>query len=74
MKIEVRLFATLRQDRFNKRAIDFPDGCTVTEVLDRLEIDPQDLAILLVNGRDAAADQPLKADDVLALFPPVAGG
>lgn len=36
------------------------------------------LSIVLINGRDArdvgGLDAPLKSDDIIAIFPPVAGG
>lgn len=74
MKIEVRLFATLRQNRFHTSTLDFPEDCTLAGVVERLEIGAEELAILLVNGRDATTDCLLKAGDVVAIFPAVAGG
>ena len=74
MKIEVRLFATLRQNRFHTATLDLPDGCTLAAVVEQLGIAAEELAILLVNGRDATPDYSLKAGDVVAMFPAVAGG
>ena len=74
MKVEVRLFATLRQNRFRNRELDAPEQGTVEEVLRQLHIDSQEVAILLVNGRDATIGQPLHDGDVVSLFPLVAGG
>jgi molybdopterin converting factor small subunit len=74
MKIEVRLFATLRQNRFHKATLDFPDDCTLADIVERLAIGSDEPAILLVNGRHATTDHPMKAGDVVAMFPPVAGG
>jgi len=49
-------------------------GTTVEQVVLSLRI-PADLERLtVVNGRDAAPDQPLSEGDVLSLFPPLAGG
>ena len=79
MRIEVRLFATLVPylppgSRDGAIALDVPDGSTVREVVRRLRI-PADLErVTLVNGADAAADAPLRAGDVVTLFPPLAGG
>ncbi len=37
-----------------------------------------DMSIILINGRDSrdlsGLDTPLKTDDIIAIFPPVAGG
>lgn len=76
MKITVKLFAFLRQGRFKIREFNFPDGTTVGQVLDSLAISRQEMeiGIIFINGKHADFDTVLKADDVLAVFPPVAGG
>ena len=74
MEVEVRLFATLRQDRFPKRKLDVSEECTVGDVLRQLSIGSQEVAILLVNGQHVTVDHPLHADDVVSLFPLIAGG
>ena len=54
--------------------LDLPPGTTVGQVVHSLRI-PADLERLtVVNGRDAAPEQPLVEGDVLSLFPPLAGG
>ena len=54
--------------------LDLPDGRTVADVARQLGI-PADLArVVLVNGRDAAPEQPLAPGDVVSIFPPLAGG
>ncbi len=79
MKIEVKLFATLR-DYLPKGSslfsctMDIGQGTRVDEVLSNLHI-PEDLSkIILVNGIHGKSDQILKDGDVLSVFPPVAGG
>ncbi|KAB3540989.1 MoaD/ThiS family protein [Alkaliphilus pronyensis] len=74
MKIEVRLFATLRENRGKVLHISLNDGETVREVLNQLNISPEEVAILLVNGRDGLIDTALEDNDVLSIFPPVGGG
>lgn len=74
MKIEVRLFATLRYKREKKQFIDFQEGADVREVIKKLNIEEEEVAILLVNGRDGDFDRKLVDGDVLSLFPPVGGG
>jgi sulfur carrier protein ThiS len=64
----------LRQGRFPKRKLELTEGITVGKVLKKLGIEPEDVAILLVNGQDVTERGVLRPDDVLALFPPVAGG
>lgn len=74
MKIEARLFATLREDRGKKVDLDLPAGSSPRDVLRALAIAEPDVAILLVNGRDADPLHALADGDVVSLFPPVGGG
>lgn len=74
MIITVKLFATFRDDRFSKQEMEFSDGSAVTDVLEKLNIPAEEVAICLVNGRTAPKDQLLQNGDTLSLFPPVGGG
>lgn len=74
MKIEVRLFATFRHGREKKQFIEFEEAADVREVIDKLKIEEEEVAILLINGRDGEFDRKLVDGDVLSLFPPVGGG
>ncbi len=79
MKIEVQLYATLAQylpkGAEKRRAVmEFIDGITVGRVLDQLGISKEHPNMVLVNGIHTEDDTPLKDGDVLAVFPPLAGG
>ena len=79
MRVEVHLFATLArflppESREGRVVLDVPDGARAREVIQRLGIPPEFERVLLVNGHEADADAVLRADDVLTLFPPLAGG
>lgn len=74
MGITVKFFATFRQGRGKIMNIEIEQKSTVKEVLDKVEIEPEEVAILLVNGRDGKVDQLLEDGDTLSLFPPVGGG
>jgi len=54
--------------------LDLPEGATVDQVVHSLRIPSELERLTVVNGRDAAPDQPLSEGDVLSLFPPLAGG
>lgn len=79
MKVEVRLFATLAtylpDDSDGRSAmLELTDGARVTDAVRWLGI-PDDMSyVTMINGRDAALEQVLADGDVLALFPPLAGG
>ena len=54
--------------------MEFGDGTTVGKVIDQLGIPKEHSNMVLVNGIHAQDDAPLKDGDVLAVFPPLAGG
>lgn len=74
VQVEVRLFATLRNNRFKKEKKEFQEGVTAEIIFQELDIDYEDVAILLINGRDGLLDTILKDGDTLSVFPPVGGG
>jgi len=72
--IEVRLFATLRENRgkiLHVEANDFKDG---ESLIDHLEIDRKDVSIFLINGIHSKLEDSIKDEDIVAIFPPVGGG
>lgn len=78
MRLEIRLYATLRQAAPAAPAgvvpLDVPDGATVAQVLGLVKIDPADVRMIMVNGLAAELDHILKDGDRLGLFPPLGGG
>lgn len=50
------------------------ENITPRYILEKLNIQVEEVAILLINGRDGKVDTLLKDGDVLSLFPPVGGG
>ncbi len=72
--IEVRLFATLREDRgkvLHVNAEDFNNG---QDLIDHFKIDTADVAIFLINGIHSKLEDEIKDNDIIAIFPPVGGG
>jgi molybdopterin converting factor small subunit len=79
MRVEVRLFATLGRylpegSQGDSVVLELPDGATVGHVVRALGIPPELECLTVINGHDAPASQPLSDGDVLAMFPPLAGG
>jgi molybdopterin converting factor small subunit len=79
VRVEVHLTATLGRylptgTLGDSVVLDVPTGATVGQVVDSLRIPSDVERLTVVNGRDAAPDQPLSEGDVLSLFPPLAGG
>jgi molybdopterin converting factor small subunit len=79
VRVEVRLFATLAaflppHSRDGAAVLEIPDGGTLRDVTQRLGIPPDLARVVLVNGRDVGADAALVAEDIVTIFPPLAGG
>jgi len=84
MKIHVRLFASLREklpDAERGRAtLERPEGSSLLDLIEHLEIDDKLAQMVLVNGQQAPrpvsrrAGVALEDGDTVAIFPPLAGG
>lgn len=74
MNIKVKLFATLRRGRRKEVGLELAAGAAVRQVMEALNIPEEDVAILLVNGRDATLTESLAEGDTVSIFPPVGGG
>ena len=84
MKVEVRLFAQLR-DRLpgsprGRDTLELEDGASVASLLERLEVPNRVASMVLVNGEqigkraEQRAARRLSSGDVVAIFPALAGG
>lgn len=74
MKITVKLFATFRIGREKVQQLELSSETTPGDIIKSLGIEPEEVAILLINGMDGQLGSSLKDGDLLAIFPPVGGG
>lgn len=74
MQVNVKLFATLRDGRFKQDTTELDKNSRVLDVLTKYELPLEEVAICLVNGRDADNEYVLQNGDTVSLFPPVGGG
>lgn len=88
MRITFKLFATLTQylpqeleghrRQGQELPLDVAEGVAVQAVLDRFAMPPSLVHLVLVNGNYVPpakrATHPLREGDVLAVWPPIAGG
>ena len=74
--VRVRLFAALKaRAGTGELTLELPDGARVSDALAQVDHLAEGLPLVLaVNREYAAADQILRADDELAVVPPVSGG
>jgi sulfur carrier protein ThiS len=74
MQVQVRLYATFRNERFNEQTRDYQPGTTIKNVLDELAIDESLVGTLFVDFKHATSDQELHEGAFLGIFPVVGGG
>lgn len=74
LQIKVKLFATFRDGRGKEVFYDVEPRTEVKDILKKLEIKEEEVAILLINGRDGQFNSQLNEGDYISLFPPVGGG
>ena len=74
MVVEVRLFATFRKGRSPKKQMELPEGTSLKDLFKKLKIPAEQVGILLVNGLGAVHEQKLHPQDVVSIFPLIAGG
>lgn len=84
MQITFKLYASLAEylpadrRRGNELALDVAEGATIDEVVAPFRLPPKLVHLVLVNGTYVApadrAGRVLQPGDVLAIWPPIAGG
>jgi len=74
MRIVVKLFAPLRNYGPEEQEMALPEDAAIVDVVEKLGL-PEKLPLLrIVNGEHRSMNYRLKEGDIIALFPPIAGG
>ena len=68
------LFRSLRLQGIKKEIIELPNRVMTSELLKKISIKDEDVAILLVNGIITTSNTLIQDKDIISLFPPVGGG
>ena len=74
MKIELKLFTSLRKNRDKKYQFDIQPGSTPADLSELADIDPREVKMVLINGRVSSIDAELKEGDSVSFFPVIGGG
>lgn len=74
MQVNVKLFATLREGRFKTETTQLKENSRVLDIIKKYDLPLEEVAICLVNGRDADNEHVLQNGDTVSIFPPVGGG
>ena len=74
MRIKIKLFASLRQGRFDSADRDLKDGSAVRDALREIAVPEKEAHIIFINGRHAGPGDALHDGDTLSVFPLIGGG
>ena len=74
MRVRVSLYSALRIDRFAEDEVELPEGATVTDLANQLQLALKDIGIVMVNARSGTFQQTLQPGDRITLIPPIGGG
>jgi len=74
LKIRVKLFNTLKINRFSDQVRIYRQGSTIGTIMNDLGIDGKEISVVFVNGIHRELSKEVSDGDVVALFPPVGGG
>jgi molybdopterin converting factor small subunit len=77
MVIQLKMFGGLDKylpEKKSPYAVEAAEGSTVGDVLDSFNVPRDKPRVTLVNSRHAPLDHVLHDGDIVAVFPPVAGG
>jgi molybdopterin converting factor small subunit len=79
MRVQLKLFASFRQylpagAEGSAVELEMPEATRVSELLARIGVPEEDAPMILVNGRGIDSDRVLVENDVVAVFPAMAGG
>lgn len=73
MEIDVKLFAYLRDGRFNEIRAEIRDNSCVNDVIKKYDLPSEQIRLCFVNGRHAKSDSVLNDGDTVSFFPHVGG-
>jgi len=75
ISVTAKFFANLRSIAPPKKTIILPKGSTVNTILDMFSISKEVKLIILINGTPhQKRETVIKNGDIVAIFPPLAGG
>jgi len=74
IRILLKLFASLRLERFDTANREYDPGTSVAGVIRIEGLPEKEVTLMLVNGKHVECDHILTDRDTLSLFPPVGGG
>ena len=73
MEVNVKLFGDFREGRFKQDKTQLQDNSRVIDVINQYDLPVDEVAVCLVNSRQAEFEDVLQNGDTVAFSPPVGG-
>lgn len=75
MEIHLNLMGVLKEKTPEGKKVELPEGATVADLLDKLEIAPSQVQVITVGGKTVPDhSHPLADGNTVVMLPPVGGG
>ncbi|MBU5612151.1 MULTISPECIES: MoaD/ThiS family protein [Geomonas] len=74
MQIKVKLYASLRRQKFDEADWEITPDQKIASIVEQLGLARQDVGTVLVNGLHAGWDETVAEGDVVSLLPRMGGG
>jgi len=74
MTIQVELFGQLAVNRPRRHTLEWTQGMTAREAAHKLELDPEEIGLITIDGVQSELQDPLSPGCRLCFFPYVSGG
>jgi hypothetical protein len=79
MPLQVFLNATLRlyvsgYNPYEGITLEVPPGTPPSQIISQLGLPPEEVTLIMVDGRRQQPDFPLQGNERVGLFPPIGGG
>lgn len=74
MTVDLELFGQLARNHPRRQTLILEKPLTVSEIIRRLDLDPEDVGLISINGIQVEPEDWVPLDCRLCLFPPMSGG
>ena len=74
MNVEIELFGHLAYSLPRRQTLTLEHSMTVLDVANLLELNPDEIGLIVINGVQSEFQDPVPPDCRLCFFPPMSGG
>ncbi len=74
MPVDIELFGALAPRLPRRQKVTGEGAVTIAQVAELLQLDPEEVGLIVLDGRQSEWEDPVPANCRLCFFPPVSGG